>query len=370
MAIIDSRKIIRRLDASIGYWIGKLLALIPTPQPQDNAPKRIIFIKLWGIGESILTLPALAALKEKYPTSTISVLTTPYPATVFSNQAFIDELIIRSFFRFPFYVLGNMHEFAWSIDGEPYAFFSAIAAFLLGRKSTGFATCKRSFLYTHPVSYNNEQHVIKTYGDLLGVIPTALIPITYSSDDKEVVMQRISEMHVAEHERILLIAPTVGGSATSRMWPRERFIELINELNQLQYTRIIVIGSMQDKHFLHRMKEKISSDIEIVTDLSVHQAAYLASLGSLTIANDSGFMHIAAAAGAPVIGLFGPNTPLRFGPYNTKSRPIYHPCPQSPHIHVHQGIIPETVCACMENIKVREVIAVATHMLMGYDIKL
>ena len=84
------------------------------------------------------------------------------------------------------------------------------------------------------------------------------------------------------------------------------------------------------------------------------------------IGNDAGPMHIAAAQGVKTIGLFGPNLPVRFGPYGKKNESIYrgHNCQYSPCINVHKGKVPDCLYPknsrdyqkCMKNIKVREVL--------------
>ena len=75
-------------------------------------------------------------------------------------------------------------------------------------------------------------------------------------------------------------------------------------------------------------------------------------------------MHIASAMNIKTIGLFGPNTPTRFGPLNKKSKAIYKKMPCSPCINVHKGQVPECFYSevskdfqkCMKEIKVNDVL--------------
>ncbi|MBI2653126.1 glycosyltransferase family 9 protein, partial [Candidatus Woesearchaeota archaeon] len=84
------------------------------------------------------------------------------------------------------------------------------------------------------------------------------------------------------------------------------------------------------------------------------------------IGNDAGPMHIAAAQGVKTIGLFGPNLPIRFGPYGKGNTSLYkgYNCEFSPCINVHKGQVPDCLYPrnsndyqkCMKNISVNDVL--------------
>ena len=91
---------------------------------------------------------------------------------------------------------------------------------------------------------------------------------------------------------------------------------------------------------------------------------YLISQYDLMISNDTGPMHIAAAQGVPTIGLFGPNTPERFGPFPPeKNTALYHQTPGHPVINVHRNEFRPCDGACMRLITVDEVFEAADRVL-------
>ena len=74
-------------------------------------------------------------------------------------------------------------------------------------------------------------------------------------------------------------------------------------------------------------------------------------------------MHIAAAMGTRTIGLFGPNTPVRFAPYGPDNQSIYNPLFPHPCINVHKGQIAECDHRHMESISVDEVVHALKKMI-------
>lgn len=370
------RAFLRYCDKTVGIVAGHSIASFYKKNPTNNfKPKKILFIKLWAIGESILTLPTLKALAEQFPTSSITVLTTAYVADVFKNQPFIThvDVVAANPFSYLQYLLLHAQAFDISIDGEPYLFASAWGARITGKKSVGFATCGREFLYDQTVAYDDNQHVTATYGNIVQKIgmrtvpPQSLIPITYNQNDINIVRAILQRKGISIHTPMIVLCPTVGGSAKGRMWPMNRFISLANILHTRHKAHIVFLGSFEDSALLLSIAKQTRKKSFFISSLTLSQSAYILQLSNLVIANDSGLMHVSAGMGTPTLGLFGPNTPTRFAPLNNRSQYIYHPCPQSPHINVHQGDIPEIRCDCMRNISISETAQVATEMLRRYD---
>jgi heptosyltransferase-2 len=81
-------------------------------------------------------------------------------------------------------------------------------------------------------------------------------------------------------------------------------------------------------------------------------------------------MHVAAALGAPTVGLFGPETPVMYGPIGLRARALYHPPPCSPCINVHDNKVASCIYGepqCLVAIEVDEVFAAARALARGQD---
>ncbi len=110
---------------------------------------------------------------------------------------------------------------------------------------------------------------------------------------------------------------------SAKMWPAERFAELIDRLESM--ARIVLIGTDSDREMAAKVFALAkSSPLSLVgkTDLPT-LAATLKRL-ALYITNDTGPMHLAAAAGTPVLAIFGPTSPEETGPAGGNHILIYH----------------------------------------------
>ncbi len=107
--------------------------------------------------------------------------------------------------------------------------------------------------------------------------------------------------------------------------------------------------------------------VSVAGEISLSELFELARRSVIFISNDTGPMHIAAAQGTHTIGLFGPNLPVRFGPYGKWNESVYHKKPCSPCINVHLGKIldcREKVSGnCMKLITTEEVKSVIKKMI-------
>ena len=140
--------------------------------------------------------------------------------------------------------------------------------------------------------------------------------------------------------------------------------------------KIIFIGNDEEKELIDNLIKKINNKNKVINAVGLFDLKtvfYLIEKCNLFIGNDAGPMHIAAAQGVKTIGLFGPNLPVRFGPYGKGNIGIYkgYNCKFSPCINVHKGQVPDCLFPknsedyqkCMKNIKVSDVIKKVTKLI-------
>ncbi len=369
--------LIKLIDMYIGNIICNFLSVF---KRQKNAEikkiDKVLVVQLWGIGETILTLPSIEALRKKFPKAEINVLTSPRNKDVFFDNKNIDDIAIIKLNSFSVlnFILKNRKKYDLVIDMEEYLNVSAIISFFAGRKVIGYSHGARAKLYTDKVKYNDKQHAAQTFLDLvrvLGIVyDTSKLPqLNFSKNDKNYVDKFLKNNKIQNNDFIVCVAPGAAESAKSRMWPFDRYAELCDELIDKYKAKIIFTGDVNEIDLIDSVQKNMdnkNSTINAAGKISLNQLFYLISKCDLFIGNDAGPMHIAAAQGAKTIGLFGPNLPVRFGPYGKGNIGLYkgYNCEFSPCINVHKGQVPDCLYPkdsndyqkCMKNISVNDVL--------------
>lgn len=341
-------RFIRWLDAFVGSIICFLLGIFSlfSSRALSPHPRTILFIQLWGIGESILTLPTIKAVKKKYAVP-LSVVCTQRNKDVFTGLSYIDSVVALSLnpWSLARFMFSNIRVFDVVIDFEEYLNFSSIIGFVVGKKRVGYSHGIRSWLYNRKVFYNDKQHVVETHMDLAAVLhvrhtASRLESLYVSSPDKLYVKRLLPSYPLKK--KVICLAPGVAESAKSRMWASERWAKLADIFIKEYHASVMFVGTTEDQPLIveiqHAMMHKA---IDLSGKTTLKQLFYLVQRCTLFIGCDSGPIHIASAQGVTTIGLFCPNTPVRFGPYGKGNVAVYKPILETPCINVHRGEIPD-----------------------------
>jgi heptosyltransferase II len=345
-------------------WIIKpLIRIIRFNKPKNN----ILCIQLWGIGETVLTLPAVEKIKNKYPKKKLSVLTTSRNSAVYEDQLFVDEIITIniSIISVVSFIFGNFRKYEMVFDFEEYLNISSLIAFMTGCSTYGYGHGLRGAIYDFKAEYDDTKHVVSTFLDLARLIdkdakdPNRLTelkgPLNFDSG-----------LNLKENNKVIGICSGAAESGRSRIW--SNYSELAERiLKKDSITTIAFIGTLNEKESIDKIIEKIKHEgkneriFNLAGRFTLHELFAFIKQCDLFISNDTGPMHIAAAQGVWTIGLFGPNLPERFGPYGISrdgrnNISIYKKTDCSPCINVHLGSIKECDNAvCMKRITVDDV---------------
>lgn len=344
--------LIKSVDKIVGGILCLILSLFSFGSKKEV--KKVLVIQFWGIGETVCTLPALKMIKED-----VEILCTDRVKDVFSGLGYKLIVLNLSVFSILKFMIRNYKKYDLVIDMEEYLHISSIISLFVGKYRRGYSHGVRSLLYNSKVKYNDEQHVVYAFTDLIkkNVKVKALEKLFVSLSDKKIIDDYLKGI---KGKKVGIVVGAAE-SGRSRMWPKERFALLADELSK-KY-KVIFIGSPSEKDLISEVQSLMKKDsINSAGSTSLKQSFYLISKMDLFISNDTGPMHVAAAQGVKTIGLFGPNLPLRFGPFGSKNIGIYkgESCKYSPCINVHKGQIPGCLLdryqECMKNISVDDVL--------------
>ncbi len=366
---------IKLADKYIGNFMCNFFGIFSKKPKNEIEYKKILIIQLWGIGETILTLPAICALRKKFPESEINILATSRNKDVYFNNSNISKVITLKLNPFSIinFIFKNIKKYDAAIDMEEYLNISAIISFFTGKRRIGYSHSSRAKLYDLKVKYNDKQHAVQTFLDLARALEIVfdaekLPKLSYSKSDKNFVDKFLKNNKIKKSDFLVCVAPGAAESAKSRMWPLDRYAEVCDEIIAKHNARIIFVGSPDEKVLIETIQKSMEdkNTVNAAGSTSLTQLFYLISKSGLFIGNDAGPMHIAAAQGVKTLGLFGPNLPLRFGPYGKGNAGLYkgYNCEFSPCINVHKGQVPDCLYPrnsndyqkCMKNISVDDVL--------------
>jgi len=364
--------LIKFFDKHIGNAICLVLGVFR--RRNTIKTKKILAIQLWGIGETILTLPALDALRKKYPKSKIDILTTNRVKDVYLCYNKVNHIKILNLSPFSIlkFIIKNKYDIV--IDFEEYLNISSIISFFVGKCRIGFSHSIRSSLYDKKVYYNDKKHVTQVFLDLvrsLGIKydTKKLTKLETKKQNKKHIDDLLKQFKIKKTNLLIGITPGVAESSRQRIWPLERFAELADLLIKKYKAKIIFVGAPDEKKLINFVISKMKSKAINAAGLTnIKQSFELISRCKLFISNDTGPMHVAAAQQVKTIGLFGPNLPIRFGPYGPNNIGIYEGqiCKYSPCINVHRGDISHCKLKCnicMKKITVKQVLSTCTNLL-------
>lgn len=331
-------------------------------QAYPKKPKRIAFIKLWALGDSITTLPLIRQVKEKTKAH-ITIIATKRNREIYTGLDFVDEIITLDLSSAPCLLFKYK---TWDVvfDLEPYTNSSALLARHIGKYCMGFADQPRSKHYDCKCSFPKDQHMVDTYLSMGKPWRTRktgkLVPLAVTKKEKKGVDLFMKKNNLGKNDIVIGICPGAAESVRERIWPHDRFVKLADSLIQEHKAKILFVGSPNEKETIAKMQDRMQyPSLSTAGILNLKQTCHLIQQCTIFISNDTGPMHIAAAQGCKVLGLFGPNTPKRWAPYGKENISLYHKLWCSPCIINEKGIMPpcinKTFQKCMKSIPVSEV---------------
>jgi heptosyltransferase-2 len=302
------------------------------------------------IGDCVMCLPALRALKDNCPRDNILLVTQEHLSEVFKNIEGIKEII-----TIPGKIkAGNLFKVAGELKKHTFdagilftnSFNSAFLFRLSGIKPlTGYTKDLRGFLLNKKRKFpgnEDKSHHIFFYQGLVEAFLDKKIEKKYSDelvitkDEKKEVTERItSRFGVDLSKTILGISPSAAyGSA--KQWLPERFVELLRRIvREKEASEILLFGSAKEREETAKICEQVGNGriCNLAGELTLREAIIVISLCNLFISNDSGLMHVASSLRVPLIAIFGPTIPHKTSPLSPKAKVFYHPTACAPCKH-------------------------------------
>jgi ADP-heptose:LPS heptosyltransferase len=327
--------------------------------------RTIAICKFKGMGSIIQVQPLILSLKDKFPSSQITFISTISNASILNRIEGIDKTIFIDDSNFLKLIISLCKSLVLLIrtrndvylDLEIYSDFSSIyTTFSLSKNRIGYYLRSSSYkmgMYTHMMFYNTEAPISQTYLQLAGMLggDTSNSALKLSLPDAE-------QLALAENKEYIVINVNASDLRIERRWPAEYFIKLLQDLTSKDSSILIfLIGSKDEIAYTDGICSLISHQnvISLAGKTTIDQLILLISKAKIMVTNDTGPMHIAFALNTKTISLFGPCSPDQYGK-GENTLVMYKKMYCSPCVHSFMQPPCKGNNQCMKQISVDEVI--------------
>jgi len=343
--------------------------------------KSILLIQLGDIGDVVLTIPTIRALKENYPSAEIFVLLRKFAIELLEGCPWVDGVISLNKEKRKFrekmayqkdFLLGlRRKRFELAIDlraGTRGAFLSYISgARLRVGRYRGDGKLWRNRLFTHLIKPENELHQYSALHSLNILAPFKL-KIKNIFPELNVTKQRErSAADILRKEKVTFDRQIIALHPFSRWrykeWPIRNYIKLINYIGSKYRVTILITGSVDERNRASKIAKGSKIDVHnLAGKTSLGELAAILKRCSLLIGIDSASMHIAAAVCTPTVTIFGPSSPVNWAPQGKHHSIIYKDLPCVP--CRQKGCNNSEVSRCLDELGVEEVIPIVENKVL------
>lgn len=328
---------VKLVDEYAGRAATGVLRRFTTVHPPSPV-ERILCIKFWGLGSIVLASGAIRSIRAAFPNARLDILTLEANAQVCAHLGLFDRVHtvrITRWDRFARDAVAAVRALAADrydtvVDLELFAYVSALAA--LGTRAPrrlGFAKGAAP-LFTSTVPFDSYRHVTASFralaAELTGKPSNDPVSLDVAAADAERVASILATHGVGPESVVVAMNVNASALARERRWPREQFARIAARLSATFGAQVVLIGSAAERDYtdgLVRELPRPAAVTNLAGRLTFGELVALVDRSEVLVTNDSGPLHVASALDVPTIALFGPETPVRYGPLATEQLTLY-----------------------------------------------
>ena len=300
--------------------------------------RRIVVRGTNWVGDAVMTVPALRALRSLFPNAHITLATRGWADGLFAEADFLNDIQVHEGTGLRSVVsqvrAWQKRDFDLAVIFPNSLESALVAALSRVPIRTGYATEGRQRLLTHPLQlpeWRRSRHEIYYYlnivEQLVNVENQQLQPdgsLTVG-EARQAEARALLRSHGAGQRKVIALCP---GSINSRAkrWPAERFAALGDRLNAELDADVLLIGSEAESEVSATVSQAMKRKPIVLTGkTNLTELVGILSIVDLLVTNDTGPAHIASALGRPTLVIFGPTNPLTTSPYSESGQIIRVP---------------------------------------------
>jgi lipopolysaccharide heptosyltransferase II len=321
------------------------------PVPLDSPDlRRVVFIKPCCMGDLLMATPAIAAMRRALPDAHISLSVGEWSRPAVANNPRLSAIIdadtpgggsaLASSMRLARYIRQGSYGTALVLDRSPIL--NAVPYMANVPVRAGLDSEGRGVALTHPVPCppGKVRHEVEWYLDVVRALgipaPSAEAYLEFypTEADKQRAGQALSEA-IEDESDSGLVALHLGGGANpgmalpSKRWQPQLWARVADWVAESYQATIVLLGGPgeQDREAAEAFKAALFPATQpyvadLVGKLQWGEMGALLQRCDLFLGHDTGAMHLATAVRTPVVAVFGPSDPARYGPWDPSGRSI------------------------------------------------
>ncbi len=378
----------RILDRYIGSCLCFLLGGFQSRMTVEHrrAPQRILLIQLSAIGDTILTIPTIRAIRNRFPNAHLAMVASSINLQYLEGCPYIDQHILcrleetmKSPRNLIAFIRGlRRQKFDWAIDFEHWPRLSALMAYASGAsRRIGFRSTgqHRHYLFTDVVEHVPGQHEVVNFLKVARVLGCPIremdLEVWLKREDWDWAKGFWEEMGIDSNRPVIAIHPEAGRRGEPRRrFPQDRFVSVADALVERYNAQIILTGAPSEVELSQQIASQTRSSCVVASGKThINQLAALFANTDFVICGNCGPMHLAAAVGTPVVALHGPTSPSQWAPWGSGHTIVHVDVPCSPCLNLGFeygcSALSDGTSPCMHTIQVNEVLKACERYLIN-----
>ncbi|MEO2055573.1 MAG: lipopolysaccharide heptosyltransferase II [Nitrospira sp.] len=336
--------------------------------------KILIRMPNW-IGDAVMAIPTLSALRTRFDGAQITLLAKSSVAALFDNHPDVDRVLVYEdkgkhrgvigLWRLIRSLRKECFDLAFLLQNAFEAALIAAAAGIPAR--VGYAADGRSFLLTRSLQKKGApHHQRESYLALMKLVdgrPLASPPfLVVSEEERSTAFKFLDSYGIKEEDCLIGIHPGAAYGSAKR-WLPERFAAVADQVVDRFQAKVVIFGGPLETDIAATVQEAMKTpSLVLAGKTSLREMMALMEKCRLFITNDSGPMHVGSALGIHVVAIFGPTDPTRTSPAGVHTRIIQKKVDCSP-CKARECPIDHP---CMTDVSSEEVFQAATRSLDGF----
>lgn len=317
--------------------------------------KRILVITLSNVGDAVLTLPVVGALKENFKDASVDVVVGPRAKEIFEVDPRIDKMYVYDKaisligkLKFIFRLRRNNYDLAVDLR-------NSLLGFLIGSRYQTKFNLKSPQDKIHKMDLHLLK--IKELGINAGFNS---YPIWISQIDTDNMSKLLNKKGILGSDEIICVSP--GAKSHIKRWRQDGFAKVCDRLIDEFKIKILFVGDSNDYQICDRIINSMRNyAVSISGQTNLRELAWCIKRSRLLITNDSAPLHIAGSVGTPAVAIFGPTDYRKYGPRQGDGVAIYKKLHCSP----CEVALCKYNLECMKAVEADEVFEAAKRILRG-----